>query len=134
MADDQQPIYTTTGVSTREPSSVQVDDRNDLSFAVSSPEQSPEDGQATPEQLYAAALASCLHQAVVLEATEADVDTAGSQVMVEVTLTHAGQERFGLTARASIDLPGVDEQTRARVTERAVQICPMAGVIELTLS
>ena len=71
---------------------------------------------------------------MVLEATEADVDTAGSQVMVEVTLTHAGQERFGLTARVSIDLPGIDEQTRARVTERAVQICPTAGVIELTLS
>ncbi len=57
----------------------------------------------TAEHLYAAALATCLHQAVVLTASERGVDAEGSSVTVEVTLTHDGAQEYGLAAVLALD-------------------------------
>ncbi|MGZ3145351.1 hypothetical protein ACVDFE_25805 [Lentzea chajnantorensis] len=46
------------------------------------------DGSWDPEKLYAAALATCLHQAVVLAASTGDLDTTGSAVRARVALNH----------------------------------------------
>lgn len=131
---DEHLLHSALGVSTRSPSRVRVDDRDDLTFGVGSPEQQAQPDRATPEQLYAAAVASCLHQSLLIEASEVGVDTANSTVSVEVRLRHAEGRRFELSAVASVELPDADERTGHQLASRALDACPMAGQVTTALA
>jgi len=63
MADE---IYSTEATSSR--GSVRVDGRGDLAYAVGEPGDGTAD-PLNPERLYAAALATCLHQSLTIAAT-----------------------------------------------------------------
>ncbi|MFI6031115.1 OsmC family protein [Amycolatopsis magusensis] len=123
-------IYTTEATSGR--GSVRIDGRDDMGYRVGEP--SGEQDRLNPERLYAAALATCLHQSLVLVASSADVETAESAVTARVSLTHDGERRYGLNATVSMTLPGVpDEKLRDQITAEAVRVCPMVGEVPVSV-
>ena len=85
------------------------------------------DGAWDPEKLYAAALATCLHQAVVLAATTGDLDTTGTAVRARVTLTHENAQDYSIDAELSIALPNVPRERRAELRDQAVRHCPLVN-------
>ncbi|ANZ43343.1 hypothetical protein BBK82_37350 [Lentzea guizhouensis] len=85
------------------------------------------DGAWDPEKLYAAALATCLHQAVVLAATTGDLDTSGSAVRARVTLNHENAQDYSIDAKLSITLPNVPGDRRADLLDQAVRHCPLVN-------
>lgn len=123
-------ITTHEAESTRDPDQVRIGQAEETRWRVTTPDDA-RSGLASPEDLYAAALASCLHQAVVLEATKEGVPIADSRVRAGVSLTHDGAQRFGLRAQVGIELPGADEVTVSGVRRRALAACPMIGDVEI---
>lgn len=83
-----------------------------------------------PEQLYAAALATCLHQAVVIAAGETGVDPAGSEVTARVRLSTGGSQHYAFTATADVALPSADDAQRERVIAQALRICPISDHLD----
>ncbi|MDR7304147.1 OsmC family protein [Haloactinomyces albus] len=130
---DVHHVTTSRAVSTHVPGRVRVDERDDLVFTVSTPDAAETDS-LSPEQLYAASLASCLHQAIAVEATKIGAATDGSQVHATVDLTHNGSQRFGMQAQVTIELPDVDENTAARVRSEAMATCPLVNGVEISTS
>ncbi|ACU35840.1 OsmC family protein [Actinosynnema pretiosum subsp. pretiosum] len=85
-------------------------------------------GGWAPEDLYAAALASCLHQTVVRMAASGGHSTTGSSVSAAVGLRHDGAERLDFEVRFKVELPGVaDEAARRDLVDLSVSHCPMVG-------
>lgn len=113
--------------STRDPDEVRIEG---MRWPVTTPD-SPSSEVASPEDLYAAALASCLHQAVMLEATKAGVPTGDSTVRATASLTHDGSQRFGLQAQVAIELPSADSATAEGIRQRAVATCPLIGNVDI---
>ncbi|MTE17999.1 osmotically inducible protein C [Streptomyces sp. TRM43335] len=83
-----------------------------------------------PEQLYAAALATCLHQAVVIAATETGVDPTGSEVTARVRLRTGGGQHYAFAATADVSLPSADDGQRERVVAQALRICPLGDQLD----
>ncbi|NJQ00409.1 OsmC family protein [Streptomyces zingiberis] len=93
------------------------------------PGGSPDGDGWAPEQLYAAAVATCMHQALELAAGLRGADTGGSRVTAEVSLEHDGPLRYSLAAEVTVELPGLDGAVRDAVIDEAVRSCPLvAGV------
>ncbi|MGD9484604.1 OsmC family protein [Streptomyces sp. TRM70308] len=85
-----------------------------------------------PEQLYAAAVASCLHQTLGVVASEVGgADLADSRVTADVALTHDGSLRYGFTTRVTVDVPRVDAGMRRMLLRELMRTCPVAGQVEL---
>ncbi|GAA2403688.1 OsmC family protein [Streptomyces glaucosporus] len=78
-----------------------------------------------PEQLYAAAVATCLHQALVIAATQSGVDPSGSEVTARVRLGDGGAQHYTFDTTAEITLPSADGDQRERVIAQALRICPV---------
>ncbi|MFJ6674670.1 OsmC family protein [Actinosynnema sp. NPDC091369] len=88
-----------------------------------------------PERLFAAALATCLHQSLVLTASSGGHDTGGSAVRAEVSLSAHGAQQYDLTARLFVELPNVtDEGQRRTLVDRAAQHCPLADGWEVSVA
>jgi osmotically inducible protein OsmC len=103
---------------------------NGMRWRVTTPDSVHSDA-ADPEMLYAAALASCLHQSVVLEASKEGVPTESSRVRATVTLKLV-QEKFTMQAAVAVELPGTDDNTARSIQQRAWQSCPMTRNIDIT--
>jgi len=80
-----------------------------------------------PERLYAAALATCLHQAVVLAASTGGFDTEDSAVRAEAKLFHDTAQGYSVDARLSVSLPGVPAERRQGVVDQATHHCPLVN-------
>ncbi|WP_410665361.1 OsmC family protein [Amycolatopsis sp. lyj-84] len=80
-----------------------------------------------PERLYAAALATCLHQAVVVVASTSDLDTTGSVVRGQVKLIHETGLDYSVDARLSVSLPEIPQTRRQSVLDQAVIHCPLVN-------
>ncbi len=80
-----------------------------------------------PERLYAAALATCLHQAVVVVASTSDLDTTGSVVRGQVKLIHETALDYSVDARLSVSLPEIPPARRQSVLDQAVTHCPLVN-------
>jgi osmotically inducible protein OsmC len=119
-------IYSAEATSSR--GTVRVDGRGDLAYPVGEARGDGEAGTLNPERLYAAALATCLHQALTVAATTLDVETAESVVTAKATLAHRDGGGYELRATVEVYLPGAatDELYRA-VTEEALRRCPLVG-------
>src|SRR4051794_18430435 len=89
-------LYETSATSTAEPDEVRISGDPELVMQVSAPAALGGSAESTdPEQLYAAALASCLHQAVVIiSGAAAEVDTSDAVVRAVVGLRHDGRIRY----------------------------------------
>jgi osmotically inducible protein OsmC len=101
--------------------------------------ESIEAGQTSPEELLAAAHASCFAMASSNELAKAGFPPTGVEVTVEVT---ADRREAGWTVLSSAitlraKVPGVDEPTFRTAVERAKDGCPISraikGNVEITL-
>jgi osmotically inducible protein OsmC len=122
MADE---IYSTEATSSR--GSVRVDGRGDLAYAVGEPGDGTAD-PLNPERLYAAALATCLHQSLTIAATSLAVEAGESVVTAKVTLAAGHDGGYELRATVEVYLPGAStDSLYDAVTREALRLCPLVG-------
>ncbi|MFI9011858.1 OsmC family protein [Actinosynnema sp. NPDC053489] len=133
MAASDTGLYTARAVSRDD--AVSVEGATPDRLAVHSPgELGGPDGGWNPERLYAAALATCLHQSLVLVSSSAGVDTADASVRAEVTLRTDDGGAYHLDAALRVDLPGADPGARERLVGLAAAHCPMVDESQVTAS
>ena len=119
-------LYTTEATSSR--GSVRVDGRGDLAYPVGEPGGEGTADPLNPERLYAAALASCLHQSLAIAATSLDVESGESVVTAKVTLAARGDGSYELRATVEVYLPGATtDSLYDAVTREALRLCPLVG-------
>lgn len=122
MAED---LYSTEATSSR--GSVRIDGRGDLAYAVGEPGDGTAD-PLNPERLYAAALATCLHQSLTIAATALGVEPGESVVTVKVALAARGDGGYELRAAVEVYLPGAStDSLYDAVTREALRLCPLVG-------
>lgn len=78
-----------------------------------------------PEQLFAAGWSACFIGAMRRAASELKVALpAGVSVEAEVDLGNTASGDFGLAARLTVALPGLDRDTAMQIVQAAHQLCP----------
>jgi len=78
-----------------------------------------------PEQLFAAGWSACFEGALGLAAKEAGVQLpAETAVDAEVDLNFGDSEGYFLTARLSVEIPGIADDLAQSLIERAHETCP----------
>ena len=85
------------------------------------------DGVTTPEHLMAAAIASCLHQAIGIAASTQEVDASSSSVQGRVALK--SEEEAGYTATFALVVTGLPGDVAERVLTQAQQLCPFTKAL-----
>jgi lipoyl-dependent peroxiredoxin len=81
-------------------------------------------GATNPEQLFAAAYATCFHGALRLVARNKGVAVPeGTTVEAAVDLANDGGA-FGISATLTGHLPGLDRSTADEIMQAAHQVCP----------
>jgi organic hydroperoxide reductase OsmC/OhrA len=85
------------------------------------------DGVTTPEHLMAAAIASCLQQAIGIAASTQDVDASSARV--EGTVTLKSDEEAGYTAAFALQVSGLPADAAERVLQQAQQLCPFTKAL-----
>ena len=92
--------------------------------------------QTNPEELFAAAYASCFDGAIGAHAQNQDIEIDGSETTVEVDFGKTN-DGFGLGVRIVSDIKGVDKNVAKDLMEKAHQTCPYSkatrGNINVTL-
>jgi len=84
-------------------------------------------GGSNPEQLLAAAYASCFHGAMTLLALRAGVTLVDAQLDVAVTFSRDPVDGlFLLSARIEVHLPGIERAFAAELIRNTERICPYA--------
>lgn len=84
-------------------------------------------GGSNPEQLLAAAYASCFHGAMTLLATRAGVKLVDARLDVAVSFSRDPVDGlFLLSARIDVHLPGVERALAAELIRNTERICPYA--------
>lgn len=133
-SDSDNDLYTAEAVSYN--GAVSVDGASPDRLTVrASQELGGPDGGWNPERLYAAALATCLHQSIVLVGSTTGADTGGSAVHAEVTLREHRAESYKMDAAMHVELPGVaDAATRERILAQATTRCPLVDESQVTVS
>jgi hypothetical protein len=113
-------LCSTTAVRSSYTGSARVDDADATDLLVAAP---PGLGGWTAERLYAAALATSLHDGV-RHVAAADDDVADCTVAATVSPHHDGPDEVGVEAR----LPGVPDHDRKReIVELAASRAPLVG-------
>jgi osmotically inducible protein OsmC len=81
-------------------------------------------GATNPEQLFAAAYASCFHGALRLVAGKKKVTVPdGATVTAQVSLA-PDDTSFAVSAQITANLPGLDQADADALVEAAHQVCP----------
>ncbi|MFD0203330.1 MULTISPECIES: OsmC family protein [Saccharothrix] len=126
---DTRTLYTTSAVSRADSRRVEVEGAEPGGLAIVEPPELGGRGDGwDPERLYAAALATCLHQSLVVLASTEGKDTTGSVVRAQVRLGDHGAQSYTIDARLVVELPNVrDPDRRRELVDRAAQHCPLAG-------
>ncbi|MGX7825843.1 OsmC family protein [Actinokineospora sp. 24-640] len=129
-------LYSTAAVSRADTNRVEVDGADPGSLVIAEPvELGGSGGGWDPERLYAAALATCLHQSLVLVASTGGHDTTGSTVRAEVSLGASGAEAYELDAHLVVEIPEVaGAEARRGLVDQAVGHCPLAGGWTVTIA
>ncbi|WP_285785519.1 Ohr family peroxiredoxin [Microbispora sp. NBRC 16548] len=82
-------------------------------------------GATNPEQLLAAAYASCFHSSLTLVAGRQGVRTSDATVDTAVTLRKRGTaDDYTITTDLTVRLPGVEPEAARRLVEQAHGECP----------
>jgi lipoyl-dependent peroxiredoxin len=129
-------LYVTTAVSQEGKVRVVDDGHDTAELTVRAPtELGGPGGGWNAEQLYAAAVATCLHQSLVIVASTAGADTSDSAVHVRVTLGEHGAEAYDVAAVARVELPNVDDDgPRGRLVDQAARRCPLVDESQVSLA
>ena len=85
------------------------------------------DGVTTPEHLMAAAISSCLHQAIGIAASSQEVDASSVSVQGRVALK--SEEEAGYTASFALVVTGLPGDVAERVLTQAQQLCPFTKAL-----
>ncbi len=86
-----------------------------------------EGGGCNPEQLLAAAYASCFHGAMTLLALRAGISLTAASVEASVTFSRDPVDGlFLLSARVDVRLPGIERNVAAELIRNTERICPYA--------
>ncbi|MFE9749466.1 OsmC family protein [Saccharothrix saharensis] len=127
-------LYSTSAVSRN--GRVEVDGAEPTALTVIQPvELGGSGGGWDPERLFAAALATCVHQSLVVIASSAGHDTEGSAVRAEVTLSGHGAQQYDLDARLVVELPNItDDDRRRTLVDRVAQHCPLVNGWEVSVA
>jgi lipoyl-dependent peroxiredoxin len=84
-------------------------------------------GGSNPEQLLAAAYASCFHGAMTLLAARAGLPMEDAHIDAAVTFSRDPVDGlFVLSARIEVTLPGMDRDVAAELIRNTERICPYA--------
>lgn len=97
----------------------------------------PGSNKANPETLFAAGYAACFNGALNAVASQEGLDTSEATVTADVSFGEAGAG-FGLAVDLRATVPGVDDATAQRLTEKAHEMCPYSKAtrdnIEVTVT
>lgn len=77
-----------------------------------------------PEQLFAAAWSGCFQSALIAAAKSANEDATDSEVTVAVGMGADDDGGFGLNAKITVDIPGMDKATVQALADAAHMTCP----------
>lgn len=95
-------------------------------------------GTTNPEQLFAAAYASCFEGALGVAARQASVKLEGVTVEAFIGFGKAEDGGYGISADLHINIPGVEQGQAEQLVEAAHGICPYSratrGNIEVNLT
>jgi osmotically inducible protein OsmC len=107
-----------------------VSDDGALDLVLAYPKElgGPGGDNTNPEQLMAAAWASCFHNALKLVAQHQKVDVSASTVTAKVNLMMVDTE-FALEGTLIGHLPGLDEETAKALMDRTHDVCPISKAI-----
>lgn len=87
------------------------------------------DGQGTnPEQLFAAAYATCFHGALRLTARNSGVAVPDSTTVDAEIGIGPDETSFGIVATLTVHLPGLDQGAADDLVQQAHQVCPYSKV------
>ncbi|GAA4372004.1 organic hydroperoxide resistance protein [Hymenobacter koreensis] len=120
----------------------QITTSNDvLNVPLSTPREMGGPGKAgatNPEQLFAAAYASCFEGALGVAARQASVKLDGVTVEALIGFGKAEDGGYGISADLHINIPGVEQGQAEDLVAAAHQICPYSratrGNIEVNLN
>ncbi|WP_326553753.1 OsmC family protein [Micromonospora sp. NBC_01813] len=110
---------------TAEAGRVRTDD-GEFSSRLSSP-LAPHGSGLTPEQLLAAAFASCLHHAAVEAATDLTDESHTVEVRAETRLLRDPDGRYRADVRASVSSCGLNAEQLSALAHRADLLWPFCG-------
>jgi osmotically inducible protein OsmC len=132
-------LYTATATATGGRSGHVRSDDGILDAPLAAPKELGGPGGATnPEQLFAAGFAACFESALGVVARRMKTDITGSSVTATVTLGNVEGAYYGLRVALLADLPGLDPEVAAQLTEIAHKVCPYSnatrGNIEVTIT
>ncbi|WP_345113145.1 organic hydroperoxide resistance protein [Hymenobacter algoricola] len=112
-----------------------------INLALSTPREMGGPGKANstnPEQLFAAAYASCFEGALGVAARQASVKLDGVTVEALIGFGQAEDGGYGISADLHINIPGVEQQQAEELVEAAHGICPYSratrGNVEVSLT
>lgn len=77
-----------------------------------------------PEQLFAAGWSACFESAIGLAAHKRNIPLTEVVIDAEVDLHLADSDKYALSARFNVSLPGLDRGTARSLVEEAEQLCP----------
>jgi lipoyl-dependent peroxiredoxin len=110
-----------------------------IDLPVALPEGGPDNGKATnPEQLFAAAYASCFQSALIVVAQKKDLRLdPESTVKARVSLLQE-EHQYGLEVTLDVELKGMEKDQAQTLIHEAHEICPYSvgtrGNIEVELN
>ncbi|TDN40604.1 organic hydroperoxide resistance protein [Hymenobacter sp. UV11] len=116
-------------------------DNNVLDLTLSTPKEMGGPGKAgatNPEQLFAAAYASCFEGALGVAARQAQVKLGTVTIEAFIGFGQAEDGGYGISADLHINLPGFEQAQAEKLVEAAHGICPYSratrGNIEVSLT
>jgi Ohr subfamily peroxiredoxin len=78
---------------------------------------------SNPEQFFALGYANCFNSAVLFVASQKKIDASKALVSVEIGLSK-DETSFGLSAKITLSIPGMERAQVHELLEAAHQVCP----------
>ena len=133
-----QALYTTRATAQGGRSGHVASDDGMVSVDVRPPKELGGPGAAAnPETLFAAGYAACFQGALMVVARRMQADATQSKVTVAVTFGKTPDGGYGLAAKISVAIPGVDRAKVQELVQAAHGVCPYSkatrGNIDVTL-
>lgn len=118
------PMYTTTVTVTGGREGHAVSDDGVLDVQLRRPKLNGASEGTNPEQLFAAAWGGCYQSALMAVARKSGDDVSASTVSVEVAQGRDAEGVFGLAAKITVAIPGMDRDKARQLADAAHELCP----------
>lgn len=119
-----EPKYTTSVTVTGGRQGHAVSNDGVLDVQLRTPKRNGVSDGTNPEQLFAAAWAGCFGSALNYIASQAGIDATESTVTVEISQGPSTDGGYGLAAKISVAIPGIDSAKIQELADTAHQGCP----------